>query len=92
MASKTLRQAEKKALEGTNESQDTLVVAHCLMAAYGIGLVSVASAILGDLPGLPELTFWHCAAKQLTTSRSPKASSFATQAKHAAKRKRRWEW
>lgn len=40
MLSKSVRQAEKKALEGANESQDTLVVAHYLMLDYGVGLVS----------------------------------------------------
>ena len=43
MASKTLRQAEKKALEGTNESQDTLAVARLVMREFGVGLVSQSS-------------------------------------------------
>jgi hypothetical protein len=55
MPSKSIRQAEKKALDGANESQDTLVVAHYLMMDYGVGLVSVAlstpgfSRLLGNL-------------------------------------------
>jgi hypothetical protein len=46
MASRSVRQAEKKALDGANESQDTLLVAHYLMIDYGVGLVSVASLSL----------------------------------------------
>ncbi|KAG7289104.1 hypothetical protein NEMBOFW57_005467 [Staphylotrichum longicolle] len=38
MQPKTLRHAEKKALDGANESQDTLVIAHYLMMDYGVGL------------------------------------------------------
>ncbi|KAK4193028.1 DNA repair protein crb2 [Podospora australis] len=40
MPSRTLRQAEKEALEGSNESQDTLEVAELLMRDYGVGLTS----------------------------------------------------
>jgi hypothetical protein len=40
MHAKTLRQAEKTAIEGTNESQDTLLLAHHLMMDFGVGLVS----------------------------------------------------
>jgi hypothetical protein len=50
MQSKTLRQAEKKALDGANESQDTLVIAHYLMMDFGVGLVSVALTMLFRLP------------------------------------------
>lgn len=47
MPSKSIRQAEKKALDGANESQDTLVIAHYLMMDYGVGLVSVALSTPG---------------------------------------------
>ncbi|KAK0665521.1 putative DNA repair protein [Cercophora samala] len=40
MPSKTLRGAEKRALEGENESQDTLVVFERLVKDYGVGLTS----------------------------------------------------
>lgn len=40
MPSKTLRGAEKKALEGENESQDTLEVFNRLVQGYGVGIVS----------------------------------------------------
>ncbi|GAB1314421.1 radiation sensitive protein rad9 [Madurella fahalii] len=52
MASKSIRQAEKKALEGANESQDTLVVAHYLMLDYGVGLRS-SSPAPGEVLSLP---------------------------------------
>lgn len=56
MASKTLRQAEKKALEGANESQDTLMVAHCLMREFGVGLVSLLPILRETWPGRGRLT------------------------------------
>ncbi|KAL2025005.1 hypothetical protein VTK56DRAFT_7 [Thermocarpiscus australiensis] len=40
MPSRSIRRAEKKALDGANESQDTLVVAHYLMRDYGVGQTS----------------------------------------------------
>ncbi|KAK4679665.1 radiation sensitive protein rad9 [Podospora pseudoanserina] len=40
MPSKTLRGAEKKALEGENESQDTLEVFNRLVQGYGVGIAS----------------------------------------------------
>ncbi|KAL2262910.1 hypothetical protein VTK26DRAFT_8959 [Humicola hyalothermophila] len=52
MASKSIRQAEKKALDGANESQDTLVIAHYLMKNYGIGLRS-SSPVPAAEPSLP---------------------------------------
>lgn len=42
MASTGIRQVERKALDGPNESQDTLEIAHYLMRAYGVSLVSAA--------------------------------------------------
>lgn len=88
MQSKTLRHAEKKALDGANESQDTLVIAHYLMMDFGVGLVSVALTLLFRLPwlsrNLARLTLGHCAEEQLTTSRRTDASPFA-QAEQATK-------
>ncbi|KAK4239119.1 hypothetical protein C8A03DRAFT_14458 [Achaetomium macrosporum] len=52
MPSKTLRQAEKAALDGANESQDTLVIAHHLMMNYGVGLRS-SSPPAGEARPLP---------------------------------------
>ncbi|KAK4157200.1 hypothetical protein C8A00DRAFT_40423 [Chaetomidium leptoderma] len=52
MPSKNLRQAEKRALDGANESQDTLVVAHYLMMDFGVGLRS-SSPPAGDTMGPP---------------------------------------
>ncbi|EAQ86445.1 hypothetical protein CHGG_07698 [Chaetomium globosum CBS 148.51] len=46
MQFKTLRQAEKTAIDGTNESQDTLLLAHHLMMDFGVGLRS--SSPTGD--------------------------------------------
>ncbi|KAL2132122.1 hypothetical protein VTI74DRAFT_4211 [Chaetomium olivicolor] len=53
MRSKTLRQAEKKALAGANESQDTLVIAHYLMKDYGVGLTSSSPPGSPDWSGPP---------------------------------------
>lgn len=66
MPSKTIRQAEKKALDGDNDSQDTLVLAHCLMRDYGVGLVRLLSkqSIHWQGQADPER---HCADQQLTT-------------------------
>jgi hypothetical protein len=82
MASRSLRQAEKKALDGANESQDTLLVAHYLMMDYGVGLVSVASLYLALASrNLAALTFEHCvqrssspAAAEIMPLPSPKRS------------------
>jgi hypothetical protein len=73
--SKTLHQAEKRALDGANESQDTLVIAHKLMMDFGVGLVSVAST--WRAPG-QLILFVHCAAKQLTTRRRRMAPPVAS--------------
>jgi hypothetical protein len=51
--SRTLRQAEKKALDGANESQDTLLIAHHLMMDFGVGLVSVTLSPCGPDRPLP---------------------------------------
>ncbi|KAL2269680.1 hypothetical protein VTJ83DRAFT_1864 [Remersonia thermophila] len=56
MPSRTLRQAEKKALDGANESQDTLLVAHHLMTEYGIGLRSSSPPPRDPSPPLPSPT------------------------------------
>lgn len=85
MASRTLRQAEKKALDGANESQDTLLVAHYLMMDYGVGLVSVAFLYIPCLSfeNLATLILEHCAEEQLASSRRNNARSI-TQAKHTS--------
>ncbi|SPQ21589.1 efd0b97f-328f-472d-84ff-e52cb7f36d48 [Thermothielavioides terrestris] len=49
-SSRTLRQAEKKALDGTNESQDTLVIAHHLMMSFGVGLRSSSPHVEEAVP------------------------------------------
>ncbi|KAH6640986.1 hypothetical protein F5144DRAFT_505873 [Chaetomium tenue] len=51
MQFKTLRQAEKTAIDGANESQDTLLLAHHLMMDFGVGLRS--SSPTGDFMSLP---------------------------------------
>jgi hypothetical protein len=84
MPSKTICQAEKAALDGANESQDTLVIAHCLMMNYGVGLVSVA--LQGD-HNLEANHLRHCAEKQLATSWRTTVSPF-TQAKPTTQRNR----
>ncbi|KAK4122240.1 hypothetical protein N657DRAFT_599182 [Parathielavia appendiculata] len=51
-SSKTFRQAEKRAFDGANESQDTLVIAHYLMMDFGVGLRS-SSPPAGEAMPLP---------------------------------------
>lgn len=41
-SSYSIRAAEKKALEGKNEEQDSLEVMHAHMMEFGVGIVSVA--------------------------------------------------
>jgi hypothetical protein len=86
--SKTIHQAEKRALDGANESQDTLVIAHKLMMDFGVGLVSVAFPWRGTWPANPLL---HCAAKQLTTRRRPIATPF-TSARQTIQSEGQHEW
>lgn len=69
MHSRTLRQAEKTAIEGTNESQDTLLLAHHLMMDFGVGLVSGVdnpSNLLSASRECGQSDFPACPAEQLT--------------------------
>lgn len=106
MPSKTLRQAEKKALDGANESQDTLVLAHNLMVGFGVGLVSIYgygcsvglrvyfSFEFETNPNLflSQLTVEaHCAEKQLATSRRTDAPTFTQAKQQATKRQSQQE-
>ncbi|KAL1837124.1 hypothetical protein VTJ49DRAFT_4236 [Mycothermus thermophilus] len=82
MPSRTLRQAEKKALDGANESQDTLLVAHRLMTDYGVGLVSPEPLSPGQqlwrkFQRRIEANNKHRAEEQLTTTRRSDAAPVA---------------
>lgn len=67
MPSRSVRQAEKRALEGANESQDTLVVAHNLMLNYGVGLVSRLMSLWRRQPLAPSRLPQHKPMRKLTT-------------------------